>query len=146
MQKLLADANIGLRILRGDKDIEANEDLRVMVEETREIAIKVEDGSLSLVFIDPVVAEMVYVMEKTYKESRQDISELILGLIEADGIESSKSIKEALRIYADTKLDIVDIQLNVLSKDLGIPVLTWDKGFKKLDCEYYSPSDLNRTE
>jgi hypothetical protein len=61
---------------------------------------------------------------------------------EAENVESSKIIRETLRLFSTVNLDLVDIKLSVLSNELAIPVLTWDKGFSKLSCEYYSPSDV----
>ncbi|MGG3471404.1 hypothetical protein ABES02_28525 [Neobacillus pocheonensis] len=127
--KKLVDANIGLRILLGDKDIAAITNpvqtaaMVTKVEETRKLVRQVEDGKLVLIFEDEVVEEMIFVMQKIYKVPRQDISELILDLIEADGVEASKLIKDALRIYAVKNLDIVDIKLYLRIKSLEYPYL-----------------------
>lgn len=149
MQKYIADANIGLRILVGGKDIrvadtpERKEELKKMVAATRAVIQKVDKGEISLVFPDAVVEEMVFVLKGIYRLDRGEISSRILGLIEADNVESSETIRETLRQFATFNLDLVDIKLSVLSAEQKHPVLTWDKGFKKLKgCEYYAPSDI----
>lgn len=150
IEKMYGDTNIAMRLLVGDKDIEKkdekNESIVTMVEETKKIAHKVYKGELVLEFTDTVITEMVYVMDKIYDVSREDISRLILSLLEVDGVESSTVMKMALRKYPSVKEDIVDIQLAVLSQQNKFPVLSWDKGYKHLDCEYKTPSDLNNPE
>ncbi|MEK4060947.1 MULTISPECIES: PIN domain-containing protein [Paenibacillus] len=149
MKKMLGDTNIAIRLLVGDKDIELSEgkeQVKVMVEETRKIAEKVTHGQLVLEIPDTVVAEMVYVLHSYYKVERAEISRLILGLLEVDGVESSTIMKTAVREYATNNLDIVDIQLAVLSRQYELPVLTWDSGFERLDCDYKTPSDFNNSD
>lgn len=148
MQKFIADANIGLRILVGDKDIAAAETseqaerIRQIVERSHRIARMVDEGKASILFQDAVVVEMVYVLSKYYELPREEISEKILLLLEAENVESSLLIRETLRLFSTVNLDLIDIKLGLLSKELNIPILTWDKGFSKLDCESYSPSEF----
>ncbi|MEF3310839.1 hypothetical protein PV433_18310 [Paenibacillus sp. GYB004] len=153
MQKYAADANIGLRILVGNHDVAlAKSDAEraaaeLMYLRTRSVLQKVNNGEIVLVFTDAVIEEMVFVMDRIYKVAREKISSMILLLIEADGVEASTTIRDTLRLFAKIKLDFVDIKLSVISKELGIPILTWDKGFKQLDnCEYYAPSELSIQE
>lgn len=149
MQKLIGDANIGLRILVGDQDIAAavsdQQRTRItsMVTDTRALIQHVSEGKIVLVFPDSVVEEMIFVMEKIYKLPRGRIATMILALIEAEGVESSTTIRDTIKLFPVLNLDVVDIKLGVLSKEQGIPVLTWDKGFKLIaDCEYYTPSEV----
>ncbi len=149
MQKFTVDANIGLRILVGDQDIAAavsdaqREKITSMVSYTRQLVQLVNEGKLILVFSDAVVEEMVFVMEKVYKVPRERIAMMISVLIEADGVEASTTIRETLKLYSALKLDLIDIKLSVLSKEQGIPVLTWDQGFKVItDCDYYTPKEV----
>ncbi|MFD0672256.1 hypothetical protein [Cohnella sp. GCM10027633] len=148
-EKFIADANIGLRILVGNKDIEAastpelKERQQQIVQDTLTLIRKVAEGKITLKFPDAVVEEMVFVLQKIYGLDRAEISSKILALIEAENVESSETIRETLRQYATVSLDLVDIKLSVESAEQNIPVLTWDKGFSKLsNCEYYAPSDV----
>lgn len=149
MTKFIADANIGLRILVGKKDIEAagtpelKEQLTRIVQNTLTLIYKVSEGKVTLKFPDAVVEEMVFVLQKTYGLSKDEISTKMLGLIEAENVMSSETIRETLRLFPTVNLDLVDIKLSVLSAEQKTPVLTWDKGFSKLsNCEYYAPSDI----
>lgn len=148
-EKMYGDTNIAIRLLVGDKDIAKNENdakAKMMVRETIAIAEKVSRGELVLEFIDSVIIEMTYVLDKYYGVERAEASRLILGLLEADGVESSIIMKMALQIYPTVNLDIVDIQLAVLSQQNRIPILSWDRGYKHLDCENKTPGDLNHSE
>lgn len=149
MTTFLADANIGLRILVGNKDIEAastpelKQKQQKLIETTIKLIHKVNDGDITLKFIDAVVEEMVFVLQKTYGLSKSEVSNKILGLIESENVESTETIREALRLFPTVNLDIVDIKLSVESAEQNIPVLTWDKDFSKLrNCEHYAPSDV----
>lgn len=143
MRQMLADANIGLRILVGQSDIQnAVNDKERMHNATREIVQKVYNGEIELLFEDAVVEEMVFVLTKFYRLPRSQVAEGVLVLLQSQNIVSSKIIKETLELYKQIDLDIVDIKLGVISKAQGIPILSWDKGFTKLANEYYSPSDL----
>ncbi|MFC4602022.1 PIN domain-containing protein [Cohnella hongkongensis] len=146
---LLADANIGLRILVGQHDIElaisdtARKHSELKFLETKRLLGELAAGRVGLVFTDAVIEEMFYVLNKSYGKSRTEISAGITALLAVEGIESTSAIREAVKLYGTMNLDIVDIKLSVLSKELGLPVLTWDKGFKHLSCEYYSPAELS---
>lgn len=149
--KFIADANIGLRILVGNKDIavaaDEDEDKRIAMErivaQTRAIVQQVAEGKITLYFQDSIVEEMVFVMQKVYNVPRTNISKMILALIEAEGVEASQTIRETVRLYGTINLDLIDIKLYVVSRELGIPLLSWDKGFKKFkDLEYYMPGDI----
>jgi len=85
-------------------------------------------------------------MSRIYNLDRKLTSEKLLALLEADNIVSSDTIRQSIRMYSTLNMDIVDIKLSVLSKEHGNPVLTWDKRFAKLDCEYYSPRDIIKSK
>lgn len=149
MDKYIADANIGLRLLVGSKDIataktaEHKDKLQEMFDYTVKVAEKVEKGEVSLLFPDAVIEEMVFTLKSYYNLDRDVISASILELLEVENVESSATVRETLRQFATVNLDFVDIKLGVLSTEQKLPVLTWDKGFKKLNgCEHYAPSEI----
>jgi predicted nucleic-acid-binding protein len=123
--------------------------LRILVDEgtalnvtTRKLTQKVHAGEIVLVVPEVVAIECVWVLKSYYELDRETISDALTGFLSADGIECNKEIIEGLEIYKDSSLDIVDIYISILSNRDRISVLTWDKGFKKLNCEYYAPSDV----
>lgn len=149
MRKFVADANIGLRILVGKRDIDAASTpeqkavIQEMVRTTQALIQLVAAGQISLQFPDAVVEEIVFVLQKVYGLDRADVSARVLPLIKAENVESSETIRETLRFFPTVNLDLVDIKLSVISKEQNLPVLTWDKGFSKLTaCEYYAPSAI----
>ncbi|MFC5469998.1 PIN domain-containing protein [Cohnella suwonensis] len=150
--KLLVDANIGLRILVGQHDIDVatsdkqRKNAEFMYEETRKVLVELANGRVVLLFSDAVVEEMIFVLNKSYGRGKAEISHRISALLAVVGIESSTAIREAVKLFGTVNLDIVDIKLSVLSKELGLPVLSWDSGFKPLNCEYYSPDELHIDE
>lgn len=57
-------------------------------------------------------------------------------------VGATTAMKEAVKKFATVNLDIVDLYLTELNRENGLPVLSWDKGFEKLDCEHYSPKEI----
>lgn len=143
--KFIADANVALRILRGPEDL-FSPAAQEMALHAEWIVDQVDDGNMILHFPDSVIPEIVYVLHKSYKEPREQVSELILTLIEADGVEATTAMKEAVKKFATINLDIVDLHLAELNRENRLPVLSWDKGYKKLDCEHYSPKEIYDVE
>ncbi len=148
MKKFVADANIGLRMLVGRADLDAaksqEERSQILhkIQITHQLMVEVDAGKASLVFDDAVVEEMVFVLRSHYKMPRSDIARSLLLLLDADNVNASDLIRDSVRLYGTTNVDIVDIKLSLLSKSLGVPVLTWDKDFNRLNCEYYAPTDI----
>lgn len=144
----LADANIGLRILVGKTDLKnAKTEKEIMqrqkmINEMMLLLQEVDRGDKELEFTDATIEEIVYVLQGIYKVNRDIIASSILVLLGVPRIHSSVLIRDTLRAYGQGKLDINDFKLALESKRRGIPVLTYDKGFKHADCEFYSPSEL----
>lgn len=134
MHKLIVDTNILLRIFVK----EGNEQNK----ETFKVLEKVNNGGLILIISNEVVIEAVWVMESYYKFDREVISYAIKQLMESDGVEYNKYMYEAIINYKDSRCDIVDLYLASLSSMTSTGILTWDKDFKKLDCEYYTPDQI----
>jgi predicted nucleic-acid-binding protein len=134
MNKLIVDTNILLRIFVN----EGNEQNK----ETFKVLEKVDKGNLILIVPNEVVIEAVWVMESYYKFDRKVISSSIQMLLESDGVEYNTYMYEAIINYKLSKSDIVDLYLASLSRMTHTGLLTWDKDFKKLDCEYFTPDQI----
>jgi predicted nucleic-acid-binding protein len=134
LEKFIIDTNIILRVII-DEGAELNE-------KTKDVLKKVNEGKIVFILSDLVVVEAIWVLKSYYKVERAIIAKALKGFILSDGIEHSKSIIECLDIYENTNLDIVDIYLADMSKSNNIKILTWDKGFKLTNSEFYSPNDL----
>jgi predicted nucleic-acid-binding protein len=134
MNKLIVDTNILLRIFVNE-DNEQNK-------ETYKVLEKVDKGDLILIVPNEVVIEAVWVMESYYKFDRNVISSSIQRLMDSDGVEYNTYMHEAIINYKDSRCDIVDLYLASLSNMTRTSLLTWDKDFKKLDCEYFTPDQI----
>jgi predicted nucleic-acid-binding protein len=134
MNKLIVDTHILLRIFVNDGSEQNNATFRVLE--------KVDKGTLILIIPNEVVIEAVWVMESYYKLDRTVISSSIQRLMESDGIEYNIHMYEAIMNYKGTKCDIVDLYLSSLSRMKHTVILTWDKDFKKLGCEYFTPDQI----
>lgn len=117
----IVDANIVLRYLLNDSD-----DLSGKAAEILEN---------NMVFLpNEVIAEIVYVLEKLYKVERRKISSALLELFEYGNLEVSDfgMVNEALKVYAERKLDFVDTLLYAYHKLGKHEVYTFDKKLNNL--------------
>ena len=74
-----------------------------------------------------VIAEVVYVLLRIYKTTREEISWAIHCLILDVKIDNIKAMRYALGVFNQTSLDFVDCLLIAYNKVFGIEVLSFDK-------------------
>ncbi|SFN09498.1 PIN domain-containing protein [Thermodesulforhabdus norvegica] len=119
----LVDANVILRYLLKD-----NKELYAKAEE---VFNAVFDGKAKVLLLESVLAEVVYVLQKLYKVSRSEISEVLRELIELKGIKAlNKShLLKALEIFENKNLDFVDCLLCAYGKERE--VITFDKNLQR---------------
>lgn len=118
------------------KIIDANIVLRYLLQDNIDLSNKakeiIEDNNI---FIPTeVIAEIVYVLEKVYSVNRKEINKILSDLLNFENIDTanSKVIKNALKIYANKKLDFVDtilISYNNIDKH---EIYSFDKKLNKL--------------
>ena len=109
----IADANVILRYLLQDDT------------EQFEIAKRaVEDGCEATV---EVLAEVVYVLQGRYGVPRGKIAESLGDLLESIHVERQDEMEQALAIYAETSLDLIDCILAAMHEISGRDVITFDK-------------------
>ncbi|AGL02516.1 PIN domain-containing protein [Desulfoscipio gibsoniae] len=117
----IVDANIVLRYLLNDSD------------DLSEKAAEILENNM--VFLpNEVIAEIVYVLEKLYKVERRKITSVLLELFEYGNLEVSDfgMVNEALKVYAERKLDFVDTLLYAYHKLGKHEVYTFDKKLNNL--------------
>ena len=119
----LIDANVILRYLLRD-----NEDLYA---EAEGVFNDVMEGKAKVLILESVVAEAVYVLQRIYKVSRKEISEILRELIELRGVKvhNKGQVLKALEIFSNRSLDFVDCLLCAYGEENE--VITFDKGLKK---------------
>ncbi|MFZ5633367.1 MAG: PIN domain-containing protein [Bacillota bacterium] len=132
-QTILADTNILIRLFTQDDDKQVEEILSI-----------IEQGA-TLFILSIVLIEAYWILSKSYNYEKKDIINVFQELIDSDDVELEEEIimQRTLNTFQTVNADFVDVYLAEKSKELKLPVLTWNhKDFKKLNCEYHRPQDL----
>jgi predicted nucleic-acid-binding protein len=76
-----------------------------------------------------VLAEIVYVLHKTYSVSKQDLNTVLIGFLNMDNVylDSKQVACLAVKIFSERNIDFVDALLCALQKQENITVVTFDK-------------------
>ena len=111
----IADTNILIRYLVCD-----NEEL---AEKAREIISK------GVEILPEEISEALYVLtSKTlYNVPRKKASEILIDLLDEVIVEKENDVREALKIYGETKLDYVDCLLIAVTLSENADVISFDK-------------------
>lgn len=116
------DTNVILRFLLRD-----DSDLFKVVEP---LFLRAEQGEL-VIFIHPlIVAELVWTLESFYGYPRRKISEVLMGLIEAQGVEvpEKEIVFGALQDYEEKNVDFIDAYLTHYAAHQGhLTIYTLEK-------------------
>lgn len=117
----IVDANIILRYLLNDME-ELSEKAAELLE-NNEVFVPTE-----------VIAEIVYVLEKVYRAEKEEICNSLTELFGYNNVQVSdmKVVNEALKIYAERKLDFVDAILYAYHKVRKHKIYTFDKKLNNL--------------
>jgi len=92
---------------------------------------EVFSGRKKALIIQPVIAEVVYVLQKLYKVSREEIAEVLIEFLKMRGVKAQDKdiMLESLRIFRDKNLDFVDCLLCVYSREYE--VVSFDGGVSR---------------
>ena len=117
--------------------LDANVIVQYLVEEDEAqfvVASEIIENKKCFVTVQ-ILCEVVYILEKRYNVSREDIYISLVGLSRIVDYESGDIYMAALSAYVDKpKLDISDCLLYAYNLLYGIPVFTFDKKLnKKID-------------
>jgi len=124
----IIDANIILRFLLND--------LPEQAERCSLLLQKIERGEETVFLPDLALADIVWTLEKFYRQPKERIRELMLPLIVLRGIRlTSKSVtKNALNFYADKNLDWTDAFIAATMKASGNKnIYSYDKHFDRVE-------------
>jgi predicted nucleic-acid-binding protein len=122
------DANVVLRYLTNDVPDQAKQ--------TEELLKRVEDGKEDLLLPDIILADIIWILERYYKQTREDIREWLTAIIGLQGLRlSDKDMAlNALDIYVDKKIDWSDAFTAGQMLQRGITeIYSFDKHFDKID-------------
>ena len=117
------------------KILDTNAILRFLLRDDVERATSVRDAMEQETCFVPVevLAEVVYVLSKTYKVERLLIQQKLSGFIRDENVQmlSQIVVETALHYFGDTKLDFVDCLLIGYALIDGHQVFTFDKELQK---------------
>lgn len=123
----IIDANIILRYLTNDVQDQA--------ERAGELLAKVEAGSEEVLLPDIILADIIWVLEGYYKQSREQIREWITTILSMQGLRfSDKSVAlDALDIYVDLGIDWSDALVAGQMINHGImEIYSFDRHFDRI--------------
>ena len=122
---IVLDTNIFIRFLMADDE--------KLYHETTQIFLDIENDNTHAIIIESVFAEIVFVLEKVYKVTRQEIADLLIKILELKGLRRTNVslYKKALDIYQAKKIDIVDCLLLAFSELNKIELMSYDRDIKK---------------
>jgi predicted nucleic acid-binding protein len=125
-EKGLLDANWILRYLLRDDE--------ALFLQASAMLDKVKTGDEKVIISESVLAECTYILIKIYKVGRSIIVDKLRGLFDYKGVVNSdkKDLIDALLLFGDTNLSIVDCILCAKSKNHGLSLFTFDKRLQKI--------------
>lgn len=128
------DANVLLRFLTGSPPELAGRAAGFLEEAQR--------GGVSLRVHSVVVAETVWVLESFYGYSKQEISGVLIPLLEQPAlrVEGAKTVVRALETMAEGNVDFADALLAETARSRGEGVVSFDRDFRRLDVEWREPN------
>ena len=90
---------------------------------------KVKNGEEKIVVLESVISECIYVLLKIYNVPKNEAAESLVKLLSYKGVANSdrKELIDALNLFAEKRLDIVDCILCAKSKSYKMPLFTFDK-------------------
>lgn len=126
MKRYLLDTNVFLRFLLSD--------VPQLALEAENYFKKAKQGRILLSLPQIVVFEIAFALEKEYKFKRSKIVEHLKPLLTAPYIEveDRNLFLEAMDLYEEKSLSLVDVFLFYKAKDANAEVLSFDKRLKKL--------------
>jgi predicted nucleic-acid-binding protein len=97
-----ADMNLFLRFLTNDVPDQAKA--------VHQLLLQAAQGEISLITTSIVIAEIVWTLESFYKETKENIQQMVLSFLNTPGLEvdNGELIIRALRRYVDKNIDFID--------------------------------------
>jgi len=126
MKQVIIDTNILLRLFTGETGL--------LQDEARKILNKIDNGKISALVNELVIAECIWVLLSVYKKTKPEVVEAIENIILRDGYEirDKDIISESLNIFVKNNISWVDSYLYCQSKKLNLKLVTFDAKLVKL--------------
>jgi len=99
---------------------------------------KVRQGDIKAVVLESVIAECIYVLTKIYKVPRNRAAGSLTDVLRYKGVanDDRQELIQALRLFSEHGLDIVDCILCAKSASSGDQLFTFDADLEKMIREY----------
>jgi len=127
VEMIYADTNMFIRFFTSNPEKQS--------ETVNRFFIKVSLKEIELYVCDIVISEIVYVLERVYKVSRNEICEKIHSILNMENmvIENRSVIVNALNYYKDKNINFNDayIASHAIRNNIN-KVFTFDNDFKKI--------------
>ncbi len=122
---ILPDTNVILRYLLRD--------IPEQFEKAAAFFEQVRTGAKRAVILESVVVECVYVLMKFYGVPKAEVAASLSGLLQYKGVVNSDrtALMDALRLMAETGLDMVDCVLVAKGNHNNLEIMTFDKQMEK---------------
>ena len=124
--EILPDTNVVLRYLLHDD--------AAQYERAAEFFESVRVGNEKAIIIESVLVECVYILMKFYKVPKREVADTLTKLLQYKGIANvdRKTLVEALRLFAEQNVDIVDCIVLARVKHGEGRLFSFDKALNKL--------------
>ena len=124
--EILPDTNVVLRYLLRDDDLQ--------YAKAAEFFEKVRVGNEKAIIMESVLVECVYILMKFYKVPKREVADTLTKLLQYKGIANvdRKTLVEALRLFAEQNVDIVDCIVLARVKQGEGRLFSFDKALNKL--------------
>lgn len=126
MKVLLFDTNSLLRFLLND--------IQEQADKTAQMVLKAKKGKAKIIIPQIVIFEIYFALEKFYKLTKEEIINQLEPMILASyfSIEEQDLFIEAIKLFKENNLDLVDCFLFAKGKSQGFELFTFDKKLKNL--------------
>lgn len=125
--KAFVDTNIFLRFLLADHPTQSPA--------SKKLFEKAKNGKLQLVTIPMVLAEVVWVLESFYEESRKEIVRKLHIIILFEGLEINERniLLKAINTYGKANIDFIDAYVSAWMGNTKMEqIYSYEKDFEKL--------------
>ena len=123
---LICDTNVIIRYLLQDHD--------ELSKKSSKIFDQILSGKYQAIISETVITECVYVLEKIYNVTKEEISKTLIDLIYYKGVinNDKEVIIDALKLYENNNLHIVDCILSAKTNHLDAELFSFDQQLLKL--------------
>ncbi len=128
----LPDTNVIIRYLVSD-----NQEMSI---KAKDFFDKVKNGIFKAKIIESVIAECIYILIKIYKVPKDEAAKSLIDVLQYKGItnEDRNELINALNIFTNKRLDIVDCILYAKADNKETDVFTFDNQLiKALESKKY---------